>query len=62
MAEKKITKREKFELIKQYIDVGEDGHDYTEEEAKMLIEFIDHEIELISRKSSKSAKGEEEEG
>ena len=55
MAEKKITKREKFELIKKHIDVGEDGYDFSEAEKKMLLEFIDHEIELLARKGSKSA-------
>ena len=44
MAEKKITKRERFEQIKALIA------DYPE-----LIEFIDHEIDLLSRKASKSA-------
>lgn len=45
MAEKKITKRERFEEIKSLIA------DHPE-----LVEFIDHEIELIARKASKSAK------
>ena len=44
MAEKKITKRERFEQIKALIA------DHPE-----LIEFIDHEIDLLSRKASKSA-------
>ena len=44
MAEKKITKRERFEELKTYI-VGN----------KELEDFIDHEIELLARKGSKSA-------
>lgn len=44
MAEKKITKREKFEMVKALIPDHPD-----------LVEFIDHEIELLSRKASKSA-------
>ena len=44
MAEKKITKREKFEMVKALIADHPD-----------LVEFIDHEIDLISRKGSKSA-------
>lgn len=43
MAEKKITKRERFEQIKAQITDPE------------LIEFIDHEIDLLARKGSKSA-------
>ena len=45
MAEKKITKREKFEMVLDYIKDNE-----------MLTEFINHEIDLVSRKASKSAK------
>ena len=45
MAEKKITKRERFEQIKALIA-----------DKPELVEFIDHEIELLSRKGSKSAK------
>ena len=45
MAEKKITKREKFEML---LDMVKDND--------MLTEFIKHEIELLSRKGSKSAK------
>ena len=44
MAEKKITKRERFEQIKALIA-----------EHKELVEFCDHEIELLARKGSKSA-------
>ena len=44
MAEKKITKREKFEMVKALIADHAD-----------LVEFIDHEIDLLSRKGSKSA-------
>ena len=45
MAEKKITKREKFEMVLDYIKDNE-----------MLTEFINHEMELLARKGSKSAK------
>lgn len=45
MAEKKITKRDRFEEIKALLA------DHTE-----LVEFIDHEIDLLDRKSSKTAK------
>ena len=44
MAEKKITKRERFEQIKALIADNPD-----------LVEFIDHEIDLLARKASKSA-------
>ena len=44
MAEKKITKREKFEMLRALVKDND-----------MLVEFIDHEIELLSRKGSKSA-------
>lgn len=53
MAEKKITKREKNELILAVLG-GERA--LTDEERKMLIEHITHEIELLARKGSKSAK------
>ena len=46
MAEKKITKRENFEGIKNFL--AENGK--TE-----WAEFINHEIELLARKNSKSA-------
>lgn len=50
MAEKKITKREKFEMLLGMVE----GND-------MLTEFINHEIELLSKKSSGgSAKKDEE--
>lgn len=45
MAEKKITKRERFEELKVIVKDNLD-----------LVAFIDHEIELLSRKASKSAK------
>ena len=40
--EKKITKREKFEMLKALVKDNE-----------MLVEFIDHEIELLDNKKSK---------
>ena len=50
MAEKKITKKEKFEMLLELVEGNE-----------MLTEFINHEIELLSNKSSKgSAKKNEE--
>ena len=50
MAEKKITKREKFEMLLGMVK----GND-------MLTEFINHEIELLTKKSSGgSAKKDEE--
>ena len=50
MAEKKITKKEKFEMVLKAVE----GND-------MLTEFIAHEIELLSNKSGKaSAKKTEE--
>lgn len=52
MAEKKITKREKNELI---IAVLGGERSLTDEERKMLIEHITHENELLARKGSKSA-------
>lgn len=52
MAEKKITKREKNELI---IAVMGGERSLTDEERKMLIEHITHENELLARKGSKSA-------
>ena len=52
MAEKKITKREKNELIIAVLN----GRVPTAEEKDMLIEHITHENELLARKTSKSAK------
>ena len=50
MAEKKITKREKFEMLLGLVEGNE-----------MLTEFINHEIELLTNKSGKtSAKRNEE--
>ena len=50
MAEKKITKREKFEMLLALVEGNE-----------MLTDFVNHEIELLTNKSSKgSAKKDEE--
>ena len=50
MAEKKITKREKFEMLKELV-----------KDDVMLTEFLDHEIELLTKKASGgSAKKDEE--
>ena len=51
MAEKKITKREKNELLIAVLN----GRVPTAEEKDMLIEHITHENELLARKTSKSA-------
>lgn len=45
MKEKKLTKREKFEMVKAYVADNE-----------MLMEFIDNEINLLTKKASSSAK------
>ena len=43
--EKKLTKKEKFAMLKEIVvDIGND----------MLVEFIDNEISLLEKKSSKS--------
>ena len=44
MVEKKITKREKFEMVLKAVEGNE-----------MLTEFINHEIELLSNKSGKTS-------
>lgn len=49
--EKKITKREKNELLIAVLN----GRVPTEDEKNMLIEHITHENELLARKGSKSA-------
>ncbi len=50
MAEQKITKREKFEMLMGIVNGGTP----SDEMRTMLNEFIDHEIELLDRKTSKS--------
>ena len=50
MAEKKITKREKFEMVLKYVEGNE-----------MLTEFVNHEIELLANKSGKSSEKKNEE-
>lgn len=45
MENKKLTKKEKFAMIKEYIQDNE-----------MLMEFIDNEIDLLNKKASSSAK------
>ncbi len=47
MAEKKITKREKYEMLLALDEV---------KASDMLTDFVTHEIELLSRKNSNSAK------
>ena len=43
MENKKMTKKQMFEIMKGYVGDNQD-----------LIDFIDHEIELLSRKASRS--------
>ena len=43
MAEKKITKREKFEMLKALNEVKGNP---------MLVEFIDHELDLLAKKNA----------
>lgn len=50
MAEKKMTKREKFALASAVINGNKVP---TEAEIVMLNEFFDHEVELLEAKSSK---------
>lgn len=52
MAEKKITKRDKYALLLEVLD----GKEVSADEKAMLYEHITHEMELIARKASKSAK------
>lgn len=47
MNEKKITKREKFAMLKAIPAVAEN---------EMLVEFIDHEMELLAKKNSADKK------
>jgi hypothetical protein len=47
MTIKKITKREKFEMIKAIPEVA--GNE-------MLVEFIDHELELLAKKNASEKK------
>ena len=47
MTIKKITKREKFEMIKAIHEVA--GNE-------MLVEFIDHELELLAKKNASEKK------
>lgn len=46
---KKMTKREKFEMLKAIPAVAENT---------LLVEFIDHELELLAKKNASSADGE----
>ena len=47
MNEKKITKREKFAMLKAIPEVAAN---------EMLVEFIDHEMELLAKKNSADKK------
>lgn len=52
MAEKKITKREKYEMLLSVLD----GKVVSAEQKAMLYEHIAHEMELLARKASKGDK------
>lgn len=60
MAEKKMTKKEKFALA---LDIINGKKEPSPEEVVLLNEFFDHEVELLSAKSSKgnAKKSEEQE-
>lgn len=47
MTEKKLTKREKFAMVREILEKA-DRVD--------LVEFVDHEVELLNRKSTSSGK------
>lgn len=52
----KITKRDKFEQIRDLlVNLNNPDGFIAPSDPEMLVEFIDHEIELLNRKSSKSA-------
>lgn len=42
----KMTKKEKFAIVRSIVETS------NHENAKMLIEFIDHEVDLLSKKNS----------
>lgn len=52
MAEKKFTKVEKFEMIREIL-VGDGSTEMTQQES-MLVDFIDSQIEQIQAKAEKS--------
>jgi predicted transcriptional regulator len=54
MAEKKMTKKEMFAMLKQVVNKMEATEENFQMKVDMLV-FIDHEIDLLERKSSKSA-------
>ena len=47
MTEKKLTKREKFAMVREILEQA----DRTD-----LVEFVDHEVELLNRKTTSSGK------
>jgi hypothetical protein len=49
MAEKKLTKKDKFYMLRELVEDNE-----------MLCEFIDHEIELLDKKATKPNKADKE--
>ena len=54
MAEKKMTKKEMFAMLKGVVNKMEATEENFQMKVDMLV-FIDHEIDLLERKSSKSA-------
>ena len=51
MTEKKITKKEMFGKLLEIAEVSQD---------ELLVNFINHEIELLEKKTSKSSKSQKE--
>lgn len=49
MADKKLTKKDKFYMLRELVEDNE-----------MLCEFIDHEIELLDKKATKPNKADKE--
>ena len=47
MTEKKLTKREKFAMVREILEQANKTD---------LVEFVDHEVELLNRKNSSSGK------
>ena len=54
MAEKKITKREWYAILKELVETS------NAEQKAELLEFIAHEVELLSKKHSKETKAQKE--
>ena len=54
MAEKRITKKEKFEMVKELVLAAD------VENKDMLVEFIDREVEILSKKTGAKTKAQKE--